>query len=110
MKSLVGVAPNGAFIFISELFTGSISDRELFIKSGIESILRKVTARKSLMVDRGFEIQDFILKYDLLLNIPPFKGKLPSLSAEDVKKTENCSSAHSRGKSDWSGEREIPYV
>ena len=88
MKSLVGVAPNGAFIFISELFTGSISDRELFIKSGIESLLRKVPARKSLMVDRGFEIQDLILKYDLLLNIPPFKGKLPSLSEEDVRKTQ----------------------
>ena len=77
MKSLVGVAPNSAFIFISVLFTGSISDCELFIKSGIESLLRKVPARKSLMVDRGFEIQDLILKYDLLLNIPPLRGNYP---------------------------------
>ena len=29
MKSLVAIAPNGAFIFMSELFTGSISDRDI---------------------------------------------------------------------------------
>ena len=29
MKSLVGIAPNGSFIFVSELHTGSISDRQM---------------------------------------------------------------------------------
>ena len=40
------------------------------------------------MVDRGFEVQDLILKHGLLLNIPPFKGKQTSLSLENVKKTQ----------------------
>ncbi len=40
------------------------------------------------MVDRGFEIQDLILKHGLLLNIPPFKGTQSSLSLENVKKTQ----------------------
>ena len=88
MKSLVAIAPNGAFIFVSELFTGSISDRDIYLRSGMDKLLKKVPPGKSLMADRGFEIQDLILKHDLLLNIPPFKGSMPSLSMEDVKKTQ----------------------
>ena len=34
MKGLLAVAPNGAIIFVSELFTGSISDRQLTTQSG----------------------------------------------------------------------------
>ena len=88
MKSLVATAPNGSFIFISKLFTGSISDCDLFVQSGIDRLLQKVTPGKSLMVDRGFEIQDLILKYHLLLNSPPFKGKQRSLSLADVRRTQ----------------------
>ena len=88
MKSLVAIAPNGAFIFVSKLFTGSISDRDIYLRSGMDKLLKKVPPGKSLMADRGFEIQDLILKHDLLLNIPPFKGSMPSLSMEDVKKTQ----------------------
>ena len=79
MKSLVAVATNGVFVFVSQLFTGSISDRDLYLRSGIDDLLKKVLPGKSLMADRRFEIQDLILKRDLL-NIPPFKGKLPSFS------------------------------
>lgn len=35
LKVLAGITPSGAIIFISELWGGSISDKELFIKSGI---------------------------------------------------------------------------
>ena len=41
-----------------------------------------------MIVDRGFEIQDLILKQNLLLNIPPFKATMPSLSVDDVTKTQ----------------------
>lgn len=88
LKSLVAIAPNGAFIFVSELFSGSISDRDLYLQSGMDNLLKKMPPGKSLMADRGFEIQDLILKHDLLLNIPPFKGMLPSLTKEDVQKTQ----------------------
>ena len=88
MKGLVAIAPNGAFIFVSQLYTGSISDRELFVQSGIDDLLKKVPPGRSIMVDRGFEVQDLILKHGLLLNIPPFKGKQRSLSLENVKKTQ----------------------
>ena len=46
-----------------------------------------VPKRKSIMADRGFDIQDLLAKYELMLNIPPFKGK-NHLEKEDVIKTQ----------------------
>ena len=83
MKSLVAVALNSAFVFISELFTGSISDRKLFIASDFLELLKTVPASKSIMADKGFEIQNLLVPFNLLLNIPPFKGQ-QSLSKKDV--------------------------
>ena len=34
LKGLIGIAPSGAITFISQLYTGSISDREIVIRSG----------------------------------------------------------------------------
>ena len=50
------IAPNGGFMFISELFTGSISDDQLFEQSGIMKLYNSVPPGKSLMADHGFEI------------------------------------------------------
>ena len=35
VKGLVGITPSGMFTFISQLYTGSISDRQLVIDSGV---------------------------------------------------------------------------
>ena len=83
MKGLVAIAPNGAIIFISTLYSGSISDRELTIKSGLLELLQIVPKNKSIMADRGFDIQDLLAKSDILLNIPPFKCA-SHLQKEDV--------------------------
>lgn len=88
VKGLVGIAPNGTFIFISQLFTGSISDRQIVLKSGILEYLDSVPPRKNVMADRGFNIQDLLVKKDLLLNIPPFKGSRASLTKEEVIRTQ----------------------
>ena len=40
------------------------------------------------MADRGFEVQDLLVKPNLILNIPPFKGSRKSLPQADVKKTQ----------------------
>ena len=42
---------------------------------------------KSIMADRGFEIQDLLVSSGTLLNIPPFKGP-KCLAAADVLKTQ----------------------
>ena len=72
-KGLVAIAPNGTFIFVSQLYTGSISDRELTKESGFLDFLSSVPKGKSIMADRGFDIQDLLAKYDILLNIPAFR-------------------------------------
>jgi len=87
MKGLLAVAPNGAIIFVSELFTGSISDRQLTIQSGFLEMLKGVPSGKSVMADKGFDIQDLLVKHGLILNIPPFKGATP-LWLSDVQKTQ----------------------
>ena len=35
LKGLVGISPSGAITFISQLYTGSMSDREIVERSGV---------------------------------------------------------------------------
>ena len=88
MKGLVGIVPKGALIFISQWYTGSVSDRQLVIDSGLLRLLENIPPGKSIMADKGFEIPDLLVKTGHLLNIPPLK--CPQLFAEeDVQKTES---------------------
>ncbi len=43
LKGLVGCDPSGSLVFLSELFTGSISDKILTEKSGFYDLLEKLT-------------------------------------------------------------------
>ena len=85
MHGLVRNAPNGAFVFVSQLYTGSISDRELVVQSGLMPLLEDVPAGKSDMTDEGLKFQDLPVKSGLLLNVPSLKGS-PSFDVEDVRK------------------------
>lgn len=92
LKGLVGIVPSGSFAFISQLYTGSISDRQLVVESGLLPLLESVPSGKNIMADRGFEIQDLLVKPNLLLNMPPFKGSRTSMPKEDVVKTQKIAS------------------
>ena len=37
-------------------------------------MLKSVPHGRTVMADKGFDIQDLLVKHGLLLNIPPFKG------------------------------------
>ncbi|KAL2088078.1 hypothetical protein ACEWY4_016906 [Coilia grayii] len=50
MKALIGIAPHGPITFISSLYEGSISDKEVFRKSGLIDLL---TDDMAIMVDKG---------------------------------------------------------
>ena len=89
LKALVGIAPSGAITFISQLYTGSISDREIVLRSGLLS--QSFDDGDSVMADKGFQIQD-ILPLGVSLNIPPFLGSNPQMSAEDVIRTQQIAS------------------
>ena len=69
MKGLVGISPLGVVSFMSELYTGSISDKELTKASGLYKLL---SPGDDVMADKGFNIQDDLAKYGVTLNIPAF--------------------------------------
>ena len=72
-KGLIGISPTGAITFVSSLFSGSISDKELTRQSGILALLEK---GDFLMAHRGFDIELDLIPLRVKLNIPPFlKGK-----------------------------------
>ena len=57
MKCLIAVNPNGAACFISDLYEGSIDDVTLFSQCGI---LNYINTGDSLLVDKGFPVQDLL--------------------------------------------------
>ena len=87
-KGLAVIAPNGTFVFVSELYSGAISDRQLTIESGFLELLDLAPKGKSVMADRGSDIQDLLAQQNLLLNIPPFLGADPHLQKADVLATQ----------------------
>lgn len=92
VKGLLGIAPNGTISFVSALYSGSISDRQLVMDSGLLPLLDHIPPGKNVMADRGFEIQDLLVKPELILNLPPFKGSKTSMTAADVIKTQKIAS------------------
>ena len=54
-SSKVGIAPHGAVTFISSLYQGSISDKEITRRSGILSLMQE---GDEVMADKGFLIQE----------------------------------------------------
>ena len=85
LKGLIGIAPSGAITFISELYAGSISDREIVEKSGILDL--PFNEGDDVMADKGFTVED-LLTLGVSLNIPPFLGQSLQMPAEDVVKTQ----------------------
>ena len=88
-KALVGIAPSGAVTFISQLYAGSISDREIVTRSGF--LDQQFNEGDSVMADKGFTIQD-LLPLGVSLNIPPFLGTDVQMSQEDIIKTQQIAS------------------
>lgn len=84
IKGLIGVAPNGLITFVSPLYTGSISDKEITKQSGVLSLLEPGDL---VMADKGFLIQDLLAEVGAKLVIPPFKHS-QQLSKKDVEDTQ----------------------
>ncbi|XP_065174752.1 uncharacterized protein LOC135826565 [Sycon ciliatum] len=67
-KGLVGVAPNGVVNYVSPLYPGSTSDKEVVRHCGV---LSKLTAGDMVLADKGFLIHD-LMPAGVSLNLPPF--------------------------------------
>ena len=91
IKILIGVAPSGACMFVSEAMEGCISDKEIVIQSGILDLLEEGDV---VCADRGFVIEELVAQRGAKLIIPPFLGKRVHFSKEEVAKTKLI--AHAR--------------
>ena len=89
LKTLIAISPAGHISFISQLYTGSISDREITERSGFLDL--PFDPNDSVMADKGFTIQD-LLPVGVSLNIPPFLGSSAQMPAEDVVRTQEIAS------------------
>ena len=85
-KGLLGIAASGSITFISELYEGSTSDKEIGKRSGI---LNKNIRDDydSIMADRGFTIQNEVKPLNVELNIPSFLGGKTQLTEAEVKES-----------------------
>ncbi|GFT57157.1 uncharacterized protein NPIL_427811 [Nephila pilipes] len=55
LKGMIGITPNGAISFISPLYCGSLSDKQLFIKS---KLMDRLEPNDVVMDDKGFLIAE----------------------------------------------------
>ena len=88
-KTLIGISPGGAVTFVSKLFPGSISDKELTRKSGLLELLER---GDSVMADRGFDIQDYLTPIGVKVNIPPFLNGKPQFDPQELVETRRIAS------------------
>ncbi|GFW33702.1 uncharacterized protein TNCV_2212341 [Trichonephila clavipes] len=90
-KGMIGITPNGAISFISELFTGSISDKEGFIRS---KLMDRLEPNDVVMADKGFLIANELEKIGCKLYRPIFlEGKIQFNLSEMVS---NCQLSNKR--------------
>ena len=78
--------PNGAVMYISLLYVGSISDVQLTRERGfLDALCHQIILNMSVMADRGFTIKTQIEEIGAKLNIPPFLDGCQRMSPDDVK-------------------------
>jgi len=81
MKSLLGITPSGALCFVSDLFPGSTSDKEITVLSGF---LDRLRCGDQVMADKGFNCQDELASVGASLVMPAFLDKKVQFSKEET--------------------------
>ena len=92
-KALVSVEPSGSFNFVSMLFSGSISDKEITNSCGFLTELEQLIEAgilnngDSIMADKGFHISKEIEDVGLELILPPFATSGKQMSKQKTANT-----------------------
>ena len=89
LKCLIGIAPHGVVTFVSSLYTGCISDVELFKLCGLLNLLDE---NDDVMADKGFTIKSLLQSKQVTLNIPAFLSAKRQFSPSEVSETERIAS------------------
>jgi hypothetical protein len=87
LKGLVCITPGGSVSFLSPLYTGSISDKEITERSGFLKL--PFSEGDSIMADKGFVNIRPLLPPGVSLNIPPFLGMAGQMVHNDVIETQH---------------------
>ncbi|XP_046550060.1 uncharacterized protein LOC124259883 [Haliotis rubra] len=88
-KALIGISPAGVVTFSSDLYCGSISDKQITKLSGLVELCEEGDA---IMADKGFLISDFTTPRGIDLIIPPFKTKKQQMTQHEVNVTKKIAS------------------
>uniref|UniRef100_A0AAV2M1U2 Transposase n=1 Tax=Knipowitschia caucasica TaxID=637954 RepID=A0AAV2M1U2_KNICA len=83
LKGVVGVAPCGVVTFVSKLFTGSMSDKELTMRCGLLPLL---SCGDGVVAHEGFVAEEELAQTGAHLILPPLKST-SRLSAAEAHKT-----------------------
>lgn len=82
-KALIAITPAGSLSFVSELYPGSLSDREITSRSGILNP-KYWEVGDELMADKGFTIRDLLDPLGVKLNTPIYLEDNLQFSASQV--------------------------
>ena len=81
VKVLVGATPGGLVSYVSPAYGGSASDRQICERSQLSQLCNP---GDSILADKGFNVQDLFVPYDILVIYPVSLGKKNRLSAKVV--------------------------
>ena len=81
VKTLIGATPGGLISYVSPLYGGSTSDRQIVECSNLFSLC---DPGYSIMADKGFNVQDLFAPFDVAINIPTFFRKRNRLTGNIV--------------------------
>ncbi len=88
LKFLIGCAPSGEIMFISQTFGGRTTDTEATIKSGFVDLLE---SNDAVLADKGFpNIENDVNTKGGLLVMPPFKQKNRQFSTSENRQAYEC--------------------
>ncbi len=90
LKFLVGCAPSGEIMFVSQTFGGRTTDTEATIKSGFVDLIEN---NDGILADKGFpSIEADVNTKGGLLVMPPFKQKQRQFSSSENQEAYKCAS------------------
>ena len=96
-KFLVACSPVGTVSFVSDIFSGATSDKDTVLKSKIlqkfEQSLFEFDERLTVLADKGFQIQELLLPYDVRLVIPPFVKNKQQFTVANNARTKKVANA-----------------
>lgn len=84
-KGLVGIGPHWDVLFISSLFTGSMSDVEITKLPGLLGLLEE---GDSIMADKGFVLNKVLDGTVISVNTPPFLLSHWQFTKQEVEQTQ----------------------